>query len=153
MDIQKLFTSEMKSKAYQISSNEDLSQLSKLATEHDYSLFIFEGSSIFDMDDFLDQFEKLMKPPEHGRNWNSFESNFRIVSWIQTKGIIILYRDFQNFMTSTKHNYDQSDFNELIDILVQLEIFREKRREKYQLVPFYVLMQANSEIELPFQRL
>lgn len=94
-----------------------------------------------------------MKPPEYDRNWNSFEAHFRLLSWIETKGIIVLYRDFQNFMTSTRHDYDQQDFKVLIEILVDLEAFREKRREKFHLVPFYVLLQANSAVELPFERL
>jgi hypothetical protein len=153
MNLQKLFTGEMKSKAYLISPNEDLSQLPELASDHGFSLFVFEGSSIFDMDDFLNQFDILMKPPEHGRNWNAFEEYFRAVNWIQTKGIIVVYRDLQNFMTSTRHDYDQSDFNVLVDILVDLEDFREKRREKFHLVPYYVLLQGNSEVELPLERL
>jgi hypothetical protein len=155
VDLNKLFSGEVKSNVYLLSPTQDTSDLSTLTAENDYAFFVFDGRLIHDMDDFLDQFEQVMNPPEHGRNWNSFDEHFSFVSWVQARGVIVLYTDFQNFMTSTKHDYDKDDFNTLIDVLVNMPEVKARvsQRRQFHLRPFYVLLQGAYGDQLPLTHL
>ena len=153
MELAKLFSGEIEPNVYLIPYSENLINLSLLAKEHEFAFFVFDGNIIHNKYEFLDQFEQIMKPPKCGRNWDAFEEFFRAADWIQAQGIVVVYKDFQYFMTSPQHDYGKEDFNTLIDIFVQMPKFRKSRSEKFHMVPFYVLLQGNDTNNLPINQL
>jgi hypothetical protein len=144
MDLEKLFSGEAKFTVCRIAPSVDLAALPALAAAHQYALFVFEGSAIQDKGDFLDQFEQVMQPLDYGRNWDSFEENLEALDWIDAKGVIVLYKDFQPYVSSSK-----GDFEIMVDIFIQTIHFRKRRSVKSSVKPLHILLQDGSNLDIP----
>src|SRR5262245_55397486 len=106
MEFEKLFSGERKPNIYRIHRSVDLSNLPVQAQAHNFALFIFDGNKIHNESELYDQFEIVMQPIDYGRNWDAFYETIRVPEWIEAKGIILIYREFQNFMLSSKEDFD-----------------------------------------------
>lgn len=134
---------------YSLGRGVEEAAIQAIASERGFAFYVFDGSKIHDMDDFLDQFEEVMRPIDYGRNWNSFEEMIQTTEWSASPGIVLLYRDFHNFKIG-----DQFDFDILIDILKTAVEFRRKRVEHPKvnpdrIKPLYIFMQGDESLDLP----
>jgi RNAse (barnase) inhibitor barstar len=67
--------------------------------ENDFNIFSVDGSKIKNKQDLLREFsEKLNFPSYFGFNWDGFNDCLTDLSWLESKGIVIIYKVSHDFM-------------------------------------------------------
>jgi hypothetical protein len=138
MAFDKLFDGTIQYGIYRITQTEKLSDLESLCLKNDFSFFLFDGTNIHYEEDFMEHYKNILHPDEFGENWNSLVSSLRMTNWLATRGVVIVYDNFQNFMISERAGFDLA-----LDVFKEVVDFRHEKRDHPQVKPLYILLRGD----------
>lgn len=151
MTLDRLFSGEQAWGIYRIHSAFEQSTLEKLAKANDFAFYVLDGRQITSKADFLTRIQEVIPFEEKfDINWDAFTDVLVGIYKTQSKGVIILYTDFQNFMRENRKAFDIA-----LDILNDLTHGYVDRVTKrgIHLLPLYILLQTNADVDLLIEKL
>jgi hypothetical protein len=138
MAFDKLFDGTILYGVYRITQAEKLSDLKALCLENDFSFFILDGTNVHDEDDFMRHYKTVLQPDEYSENWNSILSSLRTTQWLATKGVVVAYDNFQNFMIGQPEGFELA-----VQVFGYAVDFRNEKRDHPLVKPLYILLRGD----------
>jgi RNAse (barnase) inhibitor barstar len=120
-----------------------LKEIQRLALARDYAWFHIEGQKIEKKDQFLNHAAVAMGfPADFGNNWDAFEDCLTDLSWVDTKGFVILFDHFDTFLQHSGGQFETA-----------MEVFKSAATYwRGQTCPLFVLLHGKGGTELGLKR-
>lgn len=135
INLRDLLGTGIKSNLFQLHSSVQVTDISALAEEKNFTQVVLDGSQISNKAEFIQHFGMVTQAPHIFIDWDYLERQLELTEWLQKElGEIIIYKHVERLFKTNRKNFDV-----LIDIFLHVVDFRNKKG----ITPLIVLLQGD----------